>query len=121
MHMTIDELVQKLLSRTDRWHPGKGLSAYTVLEWANVAGEAGECCNAAAKLRRMELGIRTLNLEPGRQYPDMDAARLKVAKEAVDAIFYALQTIVAVGHIPEETIIKVFNQKSIEYGFPERL
>ena len=53
---------------------------------------------------------------------DVDAAEEKVAKECADTILYALILMARVGVIdPEHVIAEVFNRKSEEYGFPERV
>ena len=53
---------------------------------------------------------------------DVDTARVKVAEEVADTILYGLLLMARVGiSNPEEILAKVFNVKSEEYGFPERI
>ncbi len=41
--------------RAWRWHQNGGIKSWSALEWAGaMAGEAGEACNAAKKLKRIE-------------------------------------------------------------------
>ena len=119
--MTIQTLFSTNLLRCSRWHPD-GLQDWTALEWAGaMAGEAGEACNAAKKLRRIETGALNKN-EGDRSLTDLEQARAAVAKETADAIIYGMLLMARVGVTdPEAVIREVFNQKSIEYGFPERL
>ncbi len=115
--MTIKELNETSLARVKRWH---GEEDWNLLEWAGaMAGEAGEACNAAKKLRRIEQGM--FNLKEGVALTDPQPLRKQVAKEAADTILYALLLLSRTGLDPEETLREVFNAKSIEYGFPERL
>ena len=59
--MRLNELQQLNVSRAQRWHPG-GLAEWSALEWAGaMAGEAGEACNAAKKLKRIETGVANIN------------------------------------------------------------
>lgn len=92
------------------------------MEWAGaMAGEAGEACNAAKKLKRIEDGIQNINLEDGRSLTNLTEAQQKVAKEVADSVVYGDLLCQRVGMSLEEAIRLVFNQKSEEYGFPERL
>lgn len=85
-----------------------------------MCGEAGECANAAKKLKRLTDGIASKNAE-GRNYADVNLARQAVAKEVADTILYAVLVAAAVDANLEQTLVEVFNKKSEEYGFPERL
>lgn len=94
------------------------MNDWNPLEWAGaMAGEAGEAANAAKKLKRMETGLSNI----GERLTDIEITRQHVAKECADTIFYAIFLIQRVGYDAEETIRSVFNSKSEEYGFPERL
>ncbi len=91
------------------------------MEWAGaMAGEAGEACNAAKKLKRIECSVTTVN-EAGRHFDSIKEAQVAVCKEAADTILYAVLLILRAKGDPEEVIREVFNKKSEEYGFPERL
>lgn len=109
--------------RGNRWHKGN-MNEWSALEWAGaVCGEAGEAANAAKKLRRIEMSPPNIN-EAERQLSDIQTAQREVAKEVADTIIYGLSLLARVGYVGEdaERIIKgVFNAKSEEYGFPERL
>lgn len=119
--MTLDDIYKTNLSRVVRWHPA-GLHEWSALEWAGaMAGEAGEACNAAKKLKRIESGAKNIN-EPSRSLTDLRVAREQVAKEVADTIIYGLLLMAAVGvKDPSQVVREVFNKKSEEYGFPERL
>lgn len=119
--MTINTIYSVNLERATRWHKGN-INDWSPLEWAAaMAGEAGEAANAAKKLKRMENALISIN-EQSRSYPDVDAACKAVAKEVADTIIYGLLLMARVGITdPEAVIREVFNEKSVEYGFPERL
>lgn len=95
---------------------------WSALEWAGaMAGEAGEACNAAKKLKRLEDGLASIN-EPGRHFSDLESARVQVAQEIADTIIYGLLLAARVGVTDMEAVIRqVFNAKSEQYGFPEML
>src|SRR6185369_94015 len=122
--MHISEIMGTSITRANRWHPG-GLTDWSALEWAGaMAGEAGEACNAAKKLRRVEQGIQNINTEEGRSLTQLDVANVQVCKEVADTILYGVLLAARTGCSPEhfESILKeIFNAKSKEYGFPERL
>lgn len=119
--LTIDGLNQANLSRVKGWHGEEGLGTWSALEWAGaMAGEAGEACNAAKKLKRIEDSMMNIN-ESARSLLTLEDANLAVAREVADTIIYGLLLIVKVGHDPEHIIREVFNQKSEEYGFDERV
>lgn len=118
--MSIAQIMAQSISRANRWHPG-GLAEWSALEWAGaMCGEAGECANAAKKLKRLEDGIASIN-EGARNIADVNVAKQTVGKEVADTILYAVLVAARVD-IDLETILReVFNRKSKEYGFPERL
>lgn len=123
--LTFADLVEANLSRVVRWHPA-GLTDWTPLEWAGaMCGEAGEAANAAKKLKRHVSGLQNRD---GRLTDDGGAADAKtkhyarsVAKEVADTIIYGALLVAAVGEDLPSAIIDVFDAKSEEYGFPERL
>jgi NTP pyrophosphatase (non-canonical NTP hydrolase) len=116
----ISALQQTSAERANRWHNGN-MNEWNALEWAGaMAGEAGEACNAAKKLKRIEDGIPSINLADRDLRSEHDA-KLAVAKECADTIIYALLLIHRVGIDAECIIREVFNAKSEEYGFPERI
>lgn len=119
--MQINELFAASVERSKEWHPG-GVEDWSPLEWAGaMCGEAGEAANAAKKLKRVEDGIANINL-PGRLLDEVEMARGIVAEEIADTILYGLLVMARVGVTnPEAILRKVFNAKSAEYGFPQRV
>lgn len=105
-------------TRGRRWHQGH-LDKWSLLEWAGaMAGETGEACNVAKKIRRIDVGLP--NKQKGLDVSDLPDLKAKMANEVADSIIYGL-LIMSVLELDAETVIaEVFNQKSIEYGFPER-
>ncbi len=104
--------------RGRRWHQGD-LTQWSPLEWAGaMAGEAGEAANAAKKLRRLDLQLP--NRDAGLTRDDAAPLRAQVAKECADTIIYALLLMSVMGVNASDVIAEVFDQKSVEYGFPER-
>jgi NTP pyrophosphatase (non-canonical NTP hydrolase) len=82
-------------------------------QWTNaLAGEAGEACNIAKKMLRIRQGVRG-----NKDGDDYESLRLKLARELADVIIYADLAIQSLGMIPEEVIIKTFNDKSKEIGY----
>lgn len=108
--------------RAKRWHK-KGISDWSALEWAGaMCGEAGEAANAAKKLKRLEGKLRNLNTEEGRlALNTVNKAKEAVSREVADTFIYGLLLIELMGHDAEFWLAHVFNRKSREYGFPERL
>ena len=119
-NLTLQQICEQSVSRANRWHGGD-MNGWSALEWAGtMAVEAGEACNAAKKLKRLEDGIASIN-EARRQFADVTEARQAVVKEVADTILYAVLLAARVNIDLENTLIEVFNKKSEEYGFPERL
>lgn len=118
--LTIDEIVGASVSRANRWHKG-GMEEWSALEWAGaMCGEAGEAANAAKKLKRIEDVIPSIN-EGERHFADASSVKAQVGKEVADTILYAVLLAARVKVDLEAVLIEVFNKKSEEYGFPERL
>lgn len=118
--LTINKLVVTNNERCARWH-NTPQSEWSALEWAGaMCGEAGEAANAAKKLKRLEVGMMTIN-EEARHYSTLSDAQMEVAKECADTILYALLLMSRMVSNPEQVIIDVFNWKTVDYGFPERL
>ena len=119
--MNINELHAVNVARANKWHNGN-MNEWSALEWVGaMCGEAGEAANAAKKHKRMETWLSSIN-EPGRSYADLDAVKDHVAKECADTIIYALLVMARVGVSDPEAVIRaVFNSKSEEYGFTERI
>jgi NTP pyrophosphatase (non-canonical NTP hydrolase) len=121
--LTIKKLFDESAKRAERWHQPDGIHSWSPLEWAGaMCGEAGETANVAKKLKRLTDGIVSLNsVEEDRHYTDIETAKKKCVKEACDTILYALVLIHVCDGDAEEALREVFNQKSIECGFPERV
>lgn len=138
--LAFSAILKQSLQRSQRWHPG-GLDDWSTLEWAgamageagevqeavqllllatHVAKRAGEACNTAKKLKRVEDQIVNQNAGE-RSITDVKVARKNIAKECADTILYAVLLAQKVDSDFESTLADVFNQKSIECGFPERL
>lgn len=116
--MNLDQFQAVNAERGRRWHQGD-LSQWSPLEWAGaMAGEAGEAANAAKKLRRLDLALP--NKEAGLSQVDAGPLREKLADEVGDTIIYGLLILSLLGVNASEVIERVFDRKSIEYGFPER-
>lgn len=120
--LTFRELQGINAQRVKRWHLN-GTEEWTPLEWAGaMCGEAGEAANAAKKLKRIMAGMQNINTEEGREALDtIEKAKRKIAREVADTIIYGVLLIDQCGVSAEEIIREVFNAKSIEYGFPERI
>lgn len=120
--MQIRDVVELSRQRSERW---MGDEQWTVLEWAGaMCGEAGETANAAKKLRRIQQSLKNVNKVSGRQVDSERAAKMMMAKEAADTFLYLVLCWDAAGFSGpevEEIIADVFNKKSEECDFPERL
>lgn len=117
--LTLRELSAQSWDRSKRWLNGD-MSQWSLLEWAgSMAGEAGEACNVAKKLKLIE--HKLVNAGSERPMYDTGVAKFKIAWEATDTLLYAIVLIKAAGYDPESMIRDVFNAKSIECGFPERI
>lgn len=120
--LTLEALQTMNTRRAMRWHKA-GLEEWSPLEWAGaMCGEAGEAANAAKKLKRLTSGMRNINTEEGREALDTIAkAKLKVAWECADTIIYGVLLMAEMGMDADEMVREVFNTKSEEYGYPERI
>ena len=123
MSLLLQNIIDASVSRSNRWHKGD-FNSWSLLEWAGaMAGEAGEACNAAKKVKRLEDKIPSIN-ETKRHFTDVGDAKFQVAKEVADTILYGVMVAARAGFNSEEIesiVREVFNKKSIEYGFPERI
>jgi len=120
--MNLRKLTKVSLARANRWHAPNGLEDWSVLEWAGaMAGEAGEAANFAKKIKRIDSNIT--NRKNGRKQSPLKRAVLveKFQKECADTVLYGILAIMRTGGDPVEVIRNVFNNKSAEYGFPERI
>lgn len=119
--MEINDILKLSVQRANRRHNGN-FHEWSPLEWAGaMAGEAGEAANWAKKLKRLESQIASIN-EPGRHATDIEEVSRMVCKEVADTILYGVLLAARVGCYNLEGVIQgVFNQKSEEYGFQERI
>lgn len=117
--MDIQKIHDTNLSRCARWHQ-RGIQDWSALEWAGaMAGEAGKAVNAAKKLKHIETDMTSIK---DRHYTSVEDARIEVAIQVADTILYGLSLMARVGvTTPEQVLRAVFNTKSEDYGFPERL
>lgn len=117
--MNIDSIQQINADRAKRWHRGD-TGRWSLLEWTGaMCGEAGEAANIAKKIRRLEQELP--NKEAGlvvNNYPEL---RLALAREVADTIIYGLIIMNEIDCCASKVLREVFNKKSEEYGFPERL
>lgn len=91
---------------------GHELSGWSLLEWCGaMAGEVGEACNKAKKLKRIDGKLK--GNKSGGSYPILTEA---MAHEIGDAMVYGFLTLSAAGYNAGDVIRHVFNSKSDEIG-----
>lgn len=118
--MSFQGLREANASRCKKLHKG-GLEERSVTDWATaMMGEAEEMYNAIKKFRRIETNAYNINV-PERYFTELKAAIKFIAKEMGDTLIYMDLLAQRLGIDLEKSVIEVFNQKSEEYGFPERL
>jgi NTP pyrophosphatase (non-canonical NTP hydrolase) len=105
-------------ARCLKWHDPQ---SWSVAEWTNaMAGEAGEACNAAKKLLRLEQDLKGPN-----GYHNNAASRevaiATIADELADVVIYADLVARRIGVNLGEVIVKKFNATSDRHGFTEKL
>lgn len=116
--MDIFELQKTNAERAKRWH-NNGKSDWNLLEWCGaLCGEAGEAANIAKKIRRLDMSLP--NKEKGVDKINDELLKAELAKEIADVIIYGLIIMDKLNVNGAVIIADIFNQKSIEYGFPER-
>jgi NTP pyrophosphatase (non-canonical NTP hydrolase) len=115
--LTFSELQSINVARCAKWHTGR---PWSIAEWTNaLAGEAGEVANIAKKILRYECGMIGNVKAPTKE--SADELRVMLARELADVVLYA-SLIADQLHVDlGEVIIGVFNDKSDQLGFPERL
>lgn len=109
--LTFDAFLKANIERCNAGF-GHNLEDWSLLEWGGAcAGEIGEACNKAKKLKRFDTGIK--GNKPGEnQKALLDA----MGKEIADGVVYAFLWFAAAGLDPAEYVKKVFNDKSDEIG-----
>lgn len=86
-----------------------------------MCGEAGEAANFAKKLKRVTDKITNLDKRTPKNKRNIDHYRRQIAKEVADTIIYGV-ILAGEMHCDIECVVRaVFNKKSRECGFPERL
>jgi len=116
--MNLTEFQKINAIRAKRWHHD-GQINWNLLEWAGaMCGESGEAANVAKKIRRLDMKLP--NKEAGLSKTDRFVLDDKLACEVADTIIYGLIILSELNYDASAIIKSVFNQKSIEYGFPER-
>lgn len=114
--MNISEFQKKNELRAIRWHKG---GDWNLLEWAGaMCGEAGECANVAKKIKRLDTDLP--NREAGLSNSNRELLMAKMADETADTIIYGIIILSRLGVDASMILADKFDQKSIEYGFPER-
>lgn len=114
--MDISELQKTNEHRKLHWH---ARDTWSLAEWTNaMAGETGEACNISKKILRLENELP--NKEAGLDKNNLEELKLNLANEVADSIIYGLLIMSKLGVDASTVIADVFDQKSIEYGFPER-
>lgn len=121
-------VIAQTIARGHRWHP-RGIKDWSSLEWAGaMCGEAGEAANVAKKLKRVETEMAHVDMRQPRSATFVDATaeqaaryRQELAREVADTILYGILVCAAVDVDLLPVLVQVFNQKSEEYGFPERI
>lgn len=121
MSLTFREVWEKSILRSHRWTRGM----WTASDYAvATTGEWGEACNAIKKLNRIKIGAPNINNEEGRQLSTIADAKKVIINEIADTILYIpglCNALEITSDELEQALRNVFNQKSEEYGFPERL
>lgn len=118
--LTFEALRAINIVRAMRWHPG-GIEEWNIAEWTNaMAGESGEACNAAKKMRRIECKMQ----QAGGDKPapkTIEEAKRAILKEVGDTVIYADLVCQRIGMRMEDAVVLAFNQVSVRESFPERL
>ena len=117
--LTISYVQAVNIERANRWHGGN-FREWSALEWAGaMCGEAGEAANVAKKLRRIETGAAG-NAWSDRPL-DADGLIFAMKKECADTFLYLTLLASRCGINLAAAVREVFNKKSDEMGFPERI
>jgi NTP pyrophosphatase (non-canonical NTP hydrolase) len=111
--LTLNQINAINVVRCAKWHTGR---PWSLAEWTNaLSGEAGEAGNVAKKILRVDTGM------VGQFDISRSALIDKLGDELADTILYALLIFGQIGIDPEQRVRDVFNAKSDQLGFPERL
>ena len=106
--ISFSDLRDAIVLRTSKWNNGKPCG----IEFAAVelAGEAGEVCNAVKKLSRLQRGM----------VGGIDTTE-NIAEELADLVICADLLAMEIGINLGVAVANKFNTTSIKYGFSERL
>lgn len=122
--MDITDIQRINKERANRWHGGD-FKGWSTLEWAGaMCGEAGEAANYAKKIKRMEdrlAGNQFSEHLTENQSDELNEYRDKLGLELADTFLYMCLLASRQGLNLEGFIIRKFNSKSEEMGFPERI
>lgn len=119
--LTFARLTEQNVLRCRRWH-ANGVEDWTAERWLlAAAGELGEAANAMKKMWRLQEGISNPNNVTSEQITSVKKAVDYIGKELADTLLYLNLTAVRLGINLEDKVVQVFNAKSEELGFPERL
>lgn len=104
--MNLNELRTANVKRCEKvFHP---LTEWNPAEWAcAMAGEAGEACNVAKKITRLESGTNT-----AKDPQTMDECRQLMGKELADTVIYADLLAASLGINLGDAIRDKFNEVS---------
>lgn len=112
--MNISEFQKINKLRAQRW-----VDNWSLLEWSGaMCGESGEAANFAKKIKRLTTDLP--NKQAGIDFKNLEELKKGLAKEVADSITYGLIILSEIDVDASKILAEVFNQKSIEYGFPER-
>lgn len=105
----LERLPQFRNRRGELCHTSQDGSDWNLAEWMNaIAGETGEACNMAKKLRRGDFGL------PGSL--TYQAAQYELAKELADIVIYCDITCRRCGHMLGDVVVEKFNEVSDRIG-----
>ena len=113
--LTFSDLRRTNVARCEHaFHP---LTAWNPAEWAcAMAGEAGEACNVAKKIKRLETGTNT-----SKDPQSLDEARELMASELADTVIYADLLAASLGIELGEAVRSKFNEVSRRMNAPFNL
>jgi NTP pyrophosphatase (non-canonical NTP hydrolase) len=99
-----DNLTDALAARQKLWTPVGYSMLFAAVE---MGGEAGEALNVVKKLERERMG-----------WPGSRSTKEKLAQELSDVVITAYNLAALAGIYMPDAVVKTFNDKSIEMGFP---
>lgn len=114
--LTFADLARENANRcNESYHP---IAEWTLMDWAaSMAGECGEACNVAKKIRRLQENPSDLPHD----CVDYAALRMELADEIADAVIYADLLCSRVGINMAHAICRKFNRTSLQINSNRRL